>query len=72
MHTLGLLFVTPDRNYFLADRIFISSDENNFLADGIFVSPDVIVGAEGNISKEKRVFLWLFPRLFVTLQQINQ
>ena len=29
MHTLGLLFVTPDRNY--------------FLADGIFVSPDVIV-----------------------------
>ena len=35
MHTLGLLFVTPDRNYFLADRIFIS-------ADGIFVSPDVI------------------------------
>ena len=26
MHTLGLLFVTPDRNYFLADRIFVSPD----------------------------------------------
>ena len=35
MHTLGLLFVTPYRNYF-------SADENYFLADGIFISPDVI------------------------------
>ena len=35
MHTLGLLLVTPYRNYFLADG-------NKILADGIFVSPDVI------------------------------
>ena len=42
MHTLGLLFVTPDRNYFLADRVFISADENKISSDGIFVSPDVI------------------------------
>ena len=42
VHTLGVLFVTPDGNYFLADRIFISADENKFSADGIFVSPDVI------------------------------
>ena len=37
MQTLGLLLVTPDINYFLAD-------ENKFLADGNFVSPDVIAG----------------------------
>ena len=36
MHALGLLLVTPYRNYFLAD-------ENKISADGIFVSPDVIV-----------------------------
>ena len=42
MQTPGLLFVTPDGNYFLADRIFISADENKFSADGNFVSPDVI------------------------------
>ena len=36
MQTPGLLFVTPDGNYFLAD-------EKIFLADGNFVSPDVIV-----------------------------
>ena len=42
MHTLGLLFVTPYRNYFLADGNKISADGNKFIADGIFVSPDVI------------------------------
>ena len=35
VHTLGLFFVTPYKNYFLAD-------ENKISADGIFVSPDVI------------------------------
>ena len=35
MHTLGSLFVTPYRNYFLADG-------NKILADEILVSPDVI------------------------------
>ena len=35
VHTLGLLFVTPYKNYFLAD-------ENKISADGNFVSQDVI------------------------------
>ena len=55
MHTLGLLFVTPDGIIFLADG-------NEILADGIFVSPDVIVGTKGNISKEKLKFIWFFVR----------
>ena len=60
MHTLGLLFVTPDGIIFLAD-------EKKFSVDGIFVSPDVIVGTKGNISKEKLKFIWFFVRFALSL-----
>ena len=39
MRHSGLFLVTPDRKYFLSDRIFISADEKKIIADGNFVSP---------------------------------
>ena len=49
VYTLGLLFVTPDRNYFLAN-------EKLFSADGIFVSPDGIVGTKSPMPHRNSLF----------------